>query len=181
MFSGNLINDSKLLEKEIEQIKFYRSINRMSINIKKNLPPQSCLYGYTHFQKYSNGNVRERSKDYPKYFKTKLMTEFPHLETLFKDFSYIHFPIKFKWNQVQINKNFQCDKHIDRENVGNSCIIGLGSYTGGELVIENENKKEKIIDIKYNPFVFNGSKLYHYVKPFTKHRYTLVFYYNDLD
>ena len=41
----------------------------------------------------------------------------------------------------QYNKNHRCAKHKDGRNVGESYIIGLGDYTGGELMVWDENDK----------------------------------------
>ena len=39
--------------------------------------------------------------------------------------------------RITINKNIQCYPHKDRGNVGNSYILFLGDYTGGELCFED--------------------------------------------
>ena len=81
----------------------------------------------------------------------------------------------FNFTSVQINKNFKCDRHKDSINMGNSMIIGLGDYKGGELTIEFENETKKI-NIKNKPFYFNGSKYFHWVEDFEGTRYSLVFF-----
>lgn len=71
---------------------------------------------------------------------------------------------------IMINKNFQCPAHKDRNNVGDSIIVGLGSYNGGDLVIEGEGHC-----ILYSPLVFNGHDKEHWVESWCDgDRYTVV-------
>ena len=83
----------------------------------------------------------------------------------------------FKFTSIQVNKNQRTAKHTDSRNVGESYIVGLGNYSGGEILIYDEDgKNPKKVDIK-NKFVkFNGSKLPHETAPFKGQRYTLVYY-----
>jgi len=70
---------------------------------------------------------------------------------------------------VMINKNFQCPAHRDKNNIGNSIIVGLGSYQGGDLVVDGKHHC-----ILYSPLVFNGHEQEHWVDDFTGDRYTVV-------
>ncbi len=78
------------------------------------------------------------------------------------------FPEK-NFDCVMINKNFQCPAHRDRNNIGDSIIVGLGDYNGGDLVVEGEPHC-----ILYSPLIFNGSEKEHWVDNFTGDRYTVV-------
>ncbi len=83
----------------------------------------------------------------------------------------------FKFTSIQYNKNQRAAKHKDANNIGPSYIIGLGNYTGGEIIVYDENgNNPKKINIKNKAFKFNGSKLYHETAPFKGQRFTLVFY-----
>lgn len=83
----------------------------------------------------------------------------------------------FKFSSIQFNKNQRTAKHKDGRNVGESYIIGLGTYTGGELVVYSEDgRTSKKVDIKNKWFKFNGSKFPHETAPFKGQRYTLVYY-----
>lgn len=77
----------------------------------------------------------------------------------------------FLWTTCNINKNVKSNPHYDKKNFGNTMIIGLGDYTGGELNI-NGNK----ININNNPYYFNGSKNLHWTEDFQGIRYSLMFY-----
>jgi hypothetical protein len=84
---------------------------------------------------------------------------------------------KFKYTSIQYNKNNQCQKHLDKNNIGESMIVGLGDYTGGELIIYDQDGNNPVKhDIRYKPLKFNGSIYPHETAPFEGERYTLVFY-----
>ena len=75
----------------------------------------------------------------------------------------------FDFDSVIINKNFLCPAHKDANNVGDSIIIGLGDYTGGDFIIEDEAHC-----ILYSPLIFNGAKNTHWTAPFTGDRYSII-------
>ena len=81
---------------------------------------------------------------------------------------------KYKFEAVTINKNHSAAKHVDRNNKGFSYIIGLGKYTGGELVFESGPYKG-VHNIRNKWLKFKGDHP-HYVRNFRGERYTLVYY-----
>ena len=98
---------------------------------------------------------------------------FPELPKATKKFIKSHAP-SYRFDAVTINKNHAAAKHIDKNNTGWSYIIGLGNYTGGELVFESGPHKGTH-NIKNRWLRFKGDHP-HYVKPFKGQRYTLVYY-----
>lgn len=70
---------------------------------------------------------------------------------------------------VMINKNFQCPPHKDVNNIGDSIIVGLGNYNGGDIVVEGKGHC-----LLYSPLIFNGHEKEHWVEDFTGDRYTVV-------
>mgnify|MGYP003657918929 FL=1 len=83
----------------------------------------------------------------------------------------------FKFTSIQYNKNQQAKKHIDKNNVGISTIIGLGDYTGGELIVYDKDGNNPVLhDIKNKPLKFNGSLYPHETAPFEGERFTLIYY-----
>ena len=52
-----------------------------------------------------------------------------------------------------------------------SLIVGLGTYVGGELMVEGEKH-----NIRYKPLEFNGWTQRHWTTPFEGERYSLVFF-----
>ena len=81
---------------------------------------------------------------------------------------------RYAFHSVTINKNHASAKHIDKNNKGFSYIIGLGNYTGGQLVFDSGPHKG-VHNIKNKWLKFKGDHP-HWVKPFKCERYTLVFY-----
>ena len=86
---------------------------------------------------------------------------------------------EFKFTTIQYNKNMRAARHVDGKNVGISYIVGLGDYTGGELIIY-DNAKTPTGAVRHNLknkfHSFNGSLYLHEVAPFKGERYTLVFF-----
>lgn len=81
--------------------------------------------------------------------------------------------VPFEFTTIHINHNVVCPRHLDPNNIGQSCIVALGDYTGCDLVIENVGT----YDIKCKPLVFNGAKAYHYNTPLIDgDKYSLVFF-----
>ena len=93
----------------------------------------------------------------------------PELWELIKDYGKSITDIPF--TSVCINHNTISLPHFDKNNKGTSCIVGVGDYTGGELVVEHET-----IDIKFKPYEFDGSKNLHWSLPFEGNRYSLIFF-----
>lgn len=84
---------------------------------------------------------------------------------------------KFKFTSIQYNKNHRTARHRDASNVGISYIVGLGDYSGGDLIVYDENEKNPHkYDINNKFYSFNGSKYPHETSPYKGERYTLVFY-----
>jgi hypothetical protein len=77
--------------------------------------------------------------------------------------------IPFK--SICINFNTIAEPHLDINNSGISCIVGLGNYSGGELVY-GETK----VNIHKFPIEFDGSKIIHYSLPFIGTRYSIIFF-----
>ena len=109
-------------------------------------------------------SMKTREKKYKKLFKeTKKLMKLKDPE--------------FKFTSVQYNKNNRAARHKDSKNVGISYIIGLGNYTGGELIIYDKNEKNPVKhNIKNKFYTFNGSIYPHETAKFKGERYTLVFY-----
>ena len=70
------------------------------------------------------------------------------------------------YTSICLNKNFRCDRHRDNGNVGNSYIIAVGNFNGGELSVENTNTKVIQTHNIRNRFIkFDGTNP-HWVEPF---------------
>jgi hypothetical protein len=84
--------------------------------------------------------------------------------------------VNYKFEAVTIDENQQAAAHVDKNNKGLSYIIGLGDYTGGDLVFTDKNSPYYgTHNIKNKWFKFVGYTE-HKVTPSKRTRYTLVYY-----
>jgi hypothetical protein len=125
-------------------------------------PNESFTLGQVNYrgQKSLGGRTRGPSRYNEK---------FPELYRGIRDMMNEYHP-DFKYTTIQVNKNVVSKPHVDKNNVGESYIIALGDYTGGELVIEGRE-----YNIKNRFKKFDGRKG-HWVNPFGGTRYSLVFF-----
>mgnify|MGYP003387583431 FL=1 len=75
---------------------------------------------------------------------------------------------------IAVNRHAQFRPHRDNGAGNGQCrslIVGLGDYTGGEIVVENQPH-----DIRYEPLEFDGWNCRHWTLPFTGERYSLVWF-----
>lgn len=103
----------------------------------------------------------------------------------------------FRFTSIQLNYNYASRPHIDKNNLGASCAIGLGDYTGGELWVDDDEGdvphtldddedvsafytvgKEvqgRLVQIKDTWAMFDGNRL-HFTQPFEGERYSIIFF-----
>lgn len=75
---------------------------------------------------------------------------------------------------IAINRNAQFRPHTDSgagAGQSTSLIVGLGTYSGGELMVEGEQH-----DIRYKAIEFNGWTQRHWTMPFAGERFSLVWF-----
>jgi tRNA U38,U39,U40 pseudouridine synthase TruA len=75
---------------------------------------------------------------------------------------------------IAVNRNAQFRPHTDSgagAGQSTSLIVGLGTYAGGELMVEGKKH-----DIRYNGIEFDGWKQRHWTMPFLGERYSLVWF-----
>ena len=182
-FINDWYADLGILYEILENIEFYSGTERQKMCRHKNDNKMGSMnYGYTwkgFLKKDKNGNkINRTASPYKGLYKTKVMDDYPFLHDVFTEFQQLYFP-EFRFTSVQMNKNFPCPRHIDGTNVGESILVCLGDYEGGELIVENWEGHEKYpVDNRNKMFRFNGAKYYHSVAPFTGTRYSLVFFSN---
>ncbi len=73
-----------------------------------------------------------------------------------------------------VNRNAQFTPHVDSgrgQGQTLSMIVGLGDYSGGEILVEN-----RPYDIRYKPLEFDGWKQLHWTAKFQGERYSLVWF-----
>jgi hypothetical protein len=121
---------------------------------------------------------------------------FPWLTRLLVAFCHKEQP-GFKFTSIQVNVNYASRPHVDRNNLGESFIIGLGKYTGGSLWVHSDNgSKAHTLDeditgapmykkgdtymgrdtnIHHRWTRFDGNRL-HCTRPFCGTRFSLVYF-----
>ena len=98
----------------------------------------------------------------------------------------LYFP-NFRCNSIIVNTNYASRPHVDRNNVGESIILGMGPYNSGELWCADRSTNTQrstitlhdkippydvgehegsLVDIKERFYIFNGRSL-HCTYPFT--------------
>jgi len=82
----------------------------------------------------------------------------------------------FKYTSIQFAKCMHTPKHKDKNNVGDSVIVAFGDYTGGGLIMYDEEGNEYIHDIYHKPLVFNANENYHRTEDFVGTRFTITFF-----
>ena len=77
---------------------------------------------------------------------------------------------------IQANHNYAALPHYDMNNIGHSTIFAIGSYTGGELCIQDgEGFME--LDICYKPILVDATKNLHWVNDVKEgDRYSFVYF-----
>ena len=109
-----------------------------------------------------------------KKVKSSSTKKYPWIMPLFNDFIQSHYP-EFKFNSVYVNRNAVVKKHLDSNNVGESLLVGFGTYTGGQTILYIDDKPKKF-SIKTSSIIFNGSDIPHRSEKFEGIRYSLVFF-----
>ena len=101
-------------------------------------------------------------------------TLFPELLKACFLLEHLLLPYRTPSSTIAINRHAQFRPHRD-SGAGNgqsgSLIMGLGDYTGGELVVEGVPH-----DIRYKPLEFDGWSERHWTLPFFGSRYSLVWF-----
>ena len=133
----------------------------------------SITLGHTFRGYLSATKNRKPSELFKSLFETVYYTRNKDVYEDLKKFVKKYKP-NFEFTEIQINYNWQSPKHKDTLNYGESLIIGLGDYQGGELVIEKD--EDEIHDINCKFLKFNGAKYTHYTKPWKGDRLSIVFY-----
>ena len=174
-FIGEWFSDLAIMEQYLKECEFYSGTERRTM-LKTKKGSGSMLYGYT-WKRYLSPTRNRTQSIYKNLYHTKIKDQKPELEHIFKEFANIYFP-DFSYTQTQMNKNFRAPCHKDSKNVGESILVCLGNYEGGETYIQlNENTIIEV-DAREKPEKFNGSKYAHWVSDFKGTRYSLVFFNN---
>jgi tRNA U38,U39,U40 pseudouridine synthase TruA len=99
---------------------------------------------------------------------------FPELVAAAFELERVLCPDREPSSTIAINRNAQFRPHTDSgagAGQSTSLIVGLGTYSGGELMVEGEK-----CDIRYKAIEFDGWKQRHWTLPFIGERYSLVWF-----
>ena len=132
------------------------SINHKRLNSGKGMSQCFGLY-----------RVRRKQGLHPSVNNAKYPILYDILLKFYDKYVKEHLPV---YTSIQVNKNYKTTPHYDR-NHGESYIVGLGNYTGGDLIINSYHHH-----IKYQPILFEGIKWLHSTTDFIGNRYSLVFF-----
>ena len=79
------------------------------------------------------------------------------------------------YDMVQINKNCVSKPHQDSGNIGESTLVGLGTYTGGDTILHLDSGSAGF-DISKLSVTFRAQDILHSSESFEGLRYSLVFF-----
>lgn len=118
---------------------------------------------------YTFGFIRPRRTKLGTLELTKISERYATLYELLKEYVKEVAP-DFEYTSITTNKNIVCEKHTDKYNQKPSLAIGLGDYSGGNLIIKGD-----VNDIRYKPLIFHG-KDEHWNDAFVGERFSLIYY-----
>jgi hypothetical protein len=117
-------------------------------------------YGMRKFKGYGEFVA---NKNYPEVFKA--LGKFGNLVV----------PKGWKYEAITLNDGVRAKKHKDGHNSGDSVIIGIGDFTGGDIRVWEANDKDvKTYNLHDQPLMFNGATHFHQTTPFKGKRYTFI-------
>jgi len=79
------------------------------------------------------------------------------------------FPARFQ--AIQVNRNVECGKHKDKNNMGESLIVSIGKYTGGLLCVGSGK-----FQLRRQPALFNGAENEHWNTPSDGLKFSIIYY-----
>lgn len=116
------------------------------------------VFGYGNRRKMGFGEF-VNNRDYPELYRALLI------------FGSKIVPEYIPFTAIQVNHNYKTKKHIDGNNIGLSLAVSFGDFTGGELVVGNQDYQTK----EY-PVIFNGALREHFNRTIKGNRYSLVYF-----
>jgi hypothetical protein len=103
--------------------------------------------------------------------------KYPELLKCLAEFGNRVVPKGWTYEAITLNEGVKAKKHKDNKNSGDSVIIGIGDFSGGDIKVwDAEDKNGKAFVLHDQPLMFNGATHYHQTTPFKGERYTMIFY-----
>ncbi len=141
---------------------------------KRNIQTANSAYSYKEGQGGASGSFSVGYMPGGAHKQPKANSMFPDLVKSAFDLERKLFPDREPSSTIAINRNAQFRPHTDSgagAGQSTSLIVGLGTYQGGELMVEGEKK-----DIRYKGIEFDGWKQRHWTMPFQGERFSLVWF-----
>lgn len=150
------------------------SLSMAHVKARKNRATRSSAYSFTEGQGGASGSFSVGLMPGGQNKQPKSNFLFPDLVKAAFELERALFPDREPSSTIAINRNAQFRPHTDSgagAGQSTSLIVGLGTYAGGELLVEGEKH-----DIRYKAIEFNGWKQRHWTMPFVGERYSLVWF-----
>lgn len=150
------------------------SLSIAHMKAKSNKEARSSSYAFLEGQGGASGSFSLGAMPGDKCIQPKGNTLFPELMKAAFELELTLCPDREPSSTIAVNRNAQFRPHTDSgagAGQSTSLIVGLGTYTGGELVVEGEK-----MDIRYKSVEFDGWKQRHWTMPFYGERYSLVWF-----
>jgi tRNA U38,U39,U40 pseudouridine synthase TruA len=150
------------------------SLSVAHIKARNNKEKRSCAYSFVEGQGGASGSFSVGVMPGSNNKQPKSNFLFPELIKAAFELEVNLFPDREPSSTIAINRNAQFRPHTDSgagAGQSTSLIVGLGTYAGGELLVEGEKH-----DIRYKGIEFNGWKQRHWTLPFKGERYSLVWF-----
>lgn len=150
------------------------SLSMALVKARNNKESRSSAYGFTEGQGGASGSFSVGLMPGGVNKQPKSNFLFPELVQAAFQLERVLCPNREPSSTIAINRNAQFRPHTDSgagAGQSTSLIVGLGTYTGGELMVEGEKH-----DIRYKAIEFNGWKQRHWTMPFVGERYSLVWF-----
>ena len=150
------------------------SLSMARLLANKNEASTASAYSFVEGQGGASGSFSVGAMPGDRCDQPKGNVLFPELMKAAFELERILCPDREPSSTIAVNRNAQFRPHTDSGAGAGQCtslIVGLGTYSGGELVVEGEQK-----DIRYQPIEFNGWKQRHWTMPFLGERFSLVWF-----
>jgi len=145
-----------------------------SARAKRNEQVNSSAYSFAEGQGGASGSFSVGIMPGGVHKQPKANSLFPGLVKAAFELETKLFPDRDPSSTIAINRNAQFRPHTDSgagAGQSTSLIVGLGTYSGGELMVEGDKH-----DIRYKAIEFDGWKQRHWTMPFKGERYSLVWF-----
>ena len=150
------------------------SLSMAHSKARHNKMSKSSAYVYVEGQGGASGSFSLGAMPGDKCEQPKGNTLFPELMKAAFELEVALCPNRAPSSTIAVNRNAQFRPHTDSgagAGQSTSLIVGIGTYTGGELMVEGT-----MMDIRYKPVEFDGWKQRHWTMPFQGERYSLVWF-----